>query len=103
VPVAFGTDAPFGDADPWKAVAAAVNRRTAGGATVLAEEAVDPVTALSRFLSPADEPGGPPRRVETGAEADLVLLDAPLGEVLAEPLAERVRMTLRAGEVLFCR
>ena len=103
VPVAFGTDAPFGDADPWKAVAAAVNRRTAGGATVLAEEAVDPVTALSRFLSPADEPGGPPRRVETGAEADLVLLDAPLGEVLAEPSAERVRMTLRAGEVLFCR
>jgi predicted amidohydrolase YtcJ len=103
VPVAFGTDAPFGDADPWKAIAAAVHRRTPSGATVLPAEAVDARTALSLFLSSARAPGGPPRHVEPGAPADLVLLDAPLGEALAEPSSERVRMTMRRGDVGFCR
>jgi predicted amidohydrolase YtcJ len=103
VPVAFGTDAPFGDADPWKAIAAAVHRRTQSGATVLPDEGVDAHTALALFLSSARAPGGPTRTVEPGAPADLMLLDAPLAEALAEPSSERVRMTLRSGEVTFCR
>ena len=103
VPVAFGTDAPFGDADPWKAIAAAVHRRTPSGATVLPGEGVDAHTALAKFLSAARAPGGAARRVEVGGAADLVLLDAPLAEALAEPSSERVRMTLRRGEVTFCR
>ncbi|MBV8162513.1 MAG: amidohydrolase, partial [Acidimicrobiia bacterium] len=48
-------------------------------------------------------PGGPPRRVEPGARADLVLLDAPLAEALAEPSAERVRLTMGGGDVLYTR
>jgi predicted amidohydrolase YtcJ len=103
VPVAFGTDAPFGDPDPWKAIAAATHRRTASGKSVLPKEAVDPQTALERFLSPAWAPGGPPRRVEHRAPADLVLLHAPLTDVLANPSADAVRMTMRAGEVVFGR
>ena len=103
VPIAFGTDAPFGDADPWKAIAAAVQRATASGATVLPAEAIDAETALSCFLSSPRAPGGAPRRVEVGASADFVLLDTPLAETLAEPSSERVRMTLRRGDVTFCR
>jgi predicted amidohydrolase YtcJ len=103
VPVAFGTDAPFGDPDPWKAIAAAVHRRTASGKSLLPAERVDPQTALARFLSPARAPGGPPRRVEPGAPADLVLLHAPLIDVLANPSADAVHMTMRAGEVVFGR
>ena len=103
VPVAFGTDAPFGDPDPWKAISAAVHRRTPSGASVVPGEGVDAATALSLFLSPGPAPGGPPRRVEAGAPADLVLLDAPLADSLAEPSAERVRMTVRAGDVVFAR
>jgi predicted amidohydrolase YtcJ len=103
VPVAFGTDAPFGDADPWKAIAAAVHRRTASGAALLPAEGVDAQTALALFLSHPRAPGGPSRRIETGAPADLALLDAPLAEVLAEPSSERVQMTLRGGAVVFSR
>jgi predicted amidohydrolase YtcJ len=103
VPLAFGTDAPFGDPDPWKAIAAATLRRTASGKSVLPAEAVDPQTALARFLSPAWAPGGPPRRVEHRAPADVVLLQAPLADVLANPSADAVRMTMRAGEVVFGR
>ena len=32
--LAAGTDAPFGDADPWAAMQAAVTRRTRAGATI---------------------------------------------------------------------
>ncbi|MBV8981891.1 MAG: amidohydrolase family protein [Acidimicrobiia bacterium] len=94
VDVGFGTDAPFGDPDPWLAIKAATNRRTTAGAIVGAGERVDAATALDKFLGDPRRPGGPPRRVEEGAPADLVLLEAPLADVLAEPSAERVRATV---------
>jgi predicted amidohydrolase YtcJ len=94
VPVAFGTDAPFGNPDPWRAIKAAVERRTTTGAVVGEDERIDAARALDMFLGDPRRPGGPPRRVETGTPADLVLLDAPLADVLAEPSAERVRLTL---------
>src|SRR5207248_3186551 len=64
VPVAFGTDAPFGHADPWRAVAAAVDRALGPA------EGVEAATALSRFLSPPLQPGCAPRRVAAGERAN---------------------------------
>ncbi len=100
IPVGFGTDAPFGDADPWRAVAAAVERRTPTGAVLGAAERLPAGSALERFLAPLDDPGGAPRRVTAGAPADLCLLDAPLADALAEPSCEHVRWVLRRGVVL---
>jgi predicted amidohydrolase YtcJ len=91
VPVAFGTDAPFGHADPWRAVAAAVDR-SLGRA-----EGVDAATALSRFLSAPLQPGCRPRRVRPGERADLCLLREPLAEALREPSAELVAATVMNG------
>ena len=98
--VGFGTDAPFGDGDPWRVIDAAVQRRTASGAVLGAAERVSPRAALDRFLSPLDDPGGAPRRVAVGAPADVCLLHVPLVQALAHPSADHVRVTLRAGQTL---
>jgi len=74
VPVAGSTDAPFGPLDPWVAVRAAIDRRTAGGAIVGRREAVTATEAIDLFLgSPADP--ARPRRVGDGMAADLCILD----------------------------
>jgi predicted amidohydrolase YtcJ len=95
--VGGGTDAPFGDPDPWLAIRAAVERRTAGGAPLGLREAVSPERALALFLTPPDDPGGEVRRVRPGAPADLCLLDASLSLVLEEPSSDRVALTVHAG------
>ena len=95
--VGGGTDAPFGDPDPWLAIRAAVERRTAGGAPLGLREAVSPERALALFLTPPDDPGGEVRRVRPGAPADLCLLDASLSLVLEEPSSDHVALTVHAG------
>jgi predicted amidohydrolase YtcJ len=95
-----GSDAPFGEADPWLAMRAAVERRSAGGAALCAEEALSPEESLALFTTPLDDPGGPPRRVEVGAAADLCLLDRPWSRARAELSRERVRVTLIGGAVV---
>ena len=100
VAVAGSSDAPHGPADPWRAMAAAVTRRTAAGAVLGEEERVSAQAALDLFLGPLDAPGGPPRQVVVGAPADLCLLHRSLAEVLAEPDASTVRMTMVAGAVV---
>jgi len=72
-----GTDAPFGRPDPWLAMQAAVDRRSAAGVALDAAEGLSPERALALFTTPADAPGGAPRRVAPGAPADLCLLDRP--------------------------
>jgi predicted amidohydrolase YtcJ len=103
VAVGGSTDAPYGSLDPWRAMAAAVTRRTRSGASIGPDEAVSPARALALFLGPADRPGGPPAQVEVGATADLCLLDAPLADVLAQLDARHVRLTLRRGDAIFER
>jgi predicted amidohydrolase YtcJ len=99
VATAAGTDAPFGHPDPWAAIRAAIDRRTAGGAVLGTSERVDPVTALGLFLGSTAEPGAR-RVVAAGVAADLCLLDAPLAEVLEAPSADRVAATLVDGRVV---
>lgn len=95
--VAGSTDAPFGHPDPWRAIAAAVERRTETGLAVGADERIPARRALDLFLGVPDDPGGPPRRVTPGASADLCLLHAPLADVLADPSAAAVRATFIRG------
>ncbi|GAA3204910.1 amidohydrolase family protein [Actinocorallia longicatena] len=100
VAVAGSTDAPYGPCDPWRAMRAAAGRRTAGGRLLGGGERIGARAALDLFLAPLDDPGGPPRTVRAGAPADLVLLAAPLAEVLARPSAEAVAAVFAQG-VLF--
>jgi predicted amidohydrolase YtcJ len=97
VPVGAGSDAPHGDADPWRLLWAATARRTGSGAVVGAAERVSPRRALDLVLSPPGAPGGPPRRVAPGAAADLCVLDAPLEAALRDLPANPVRATFLAG------
>lgn len=101
VPVAGSSDAPYASPDPWAGMAAAVRRRTRDGQAIGAAERIDPAAALDLYLGEPGAPGGPPRRIAPGADADLCLLSRPLADALAEPSAEQVRATLIAGRVVF--
>ena len=94
IAVAASTDAPYGDADPWRAILAATERLTASGAPIGASERVTAARALSMFLTGAADPGGAVRRVEVGAAGNLCLLDAPLQRVLSSPSSAHVVATI---------
>lgn len=98
VPVAFGTDAPYGRPDPWSVIAAAVTRRTTSGAVIAPGERMDARRALDLFLGGGLTPGGTPRRLAVGERADLCLLGAPIDVVLREPSSEHVVATIIAGK-----
>ena len=94
VALALSSDAPYGPADPWAVLAAAVDRRTPAGTVAGRPDRLDPTTALAAYLAPPEDPGGPPRRVHAGAPADLILLDRPLATALAELPRNPVHATL---------
>lgn len=100
VPVGGGTDAPYGPADPWRAMVAAVDRVTGSGAVLGPTDRITPRRALDLFLAPPDAPGGPPRRVEVGAPADLCVLDRPLAAALEDLAAVRVTATIVGGRLV---
>ncbi|MEN9506020.1 MAG: hypothetical protein RI958_1946 [Actinomycetota bacterium] len=85
ISVGCSTDAPYGPSDPWTAISTAADRSTASGRVIGSDERVATFEALNRFLSPLDDPGGPPRRIAVGVRADLILLDRPLHHALARP------------------
>lgn len=68
VQVLGGSDAPYGDINPWIAIRAATDRRTRDGRVIGADEATDRTTALALYTrSP----------LIAGAPADLILYDWP--------------------------
>lgn len=77
IPVGLSTDAPYTEADPWRAVEAAVERMTPAGRTLGSSERVSRQRAIDGFATPAADPGGEPRRIAAGHPADLCLLDGP--------------------------
>ncbi|HEY8525843.1 MAG TPA: amidohydrolase family protein [Acidimicrobiales bacterium] len=99
VPVAAGSDAPFGRPDPWAAMRAAVDRRTASGAVVAGTERVAARAALGLFLGRPDAPGVE-RRVEPGEPADLCVLDRPLAAALAALAPDAVAVTIARGRIV---
>ena len=97
VRLAAGSDAPFGGLNPWAAMAAAVNRPPGFGP----DEALSPEVALGLYTGPADDPGGPTRRVAVGAAADLCLIDGGWAAARGDLAAVRVHATFVAGEKVF--
>jgi predicted amidohydrolase YtcJ len=97
VPVALSSDAPYGPADPWAVMAAAVSRRTPAGRVAGAGERIGFAEALHAYLGAPSGPGGPARQVRVGAPADLAVLRVPLAEVDRTPAP--VRAVVAGGEI----
>jgi predicted amidohydrolase YtcJ len=79
IPMAAGTDAPFGGMDPWAAMRAAIHRTTAGGDVLGPDERISAHQALRLFLGHPDRPSVP-RAVDVGEPGDLIVL-TPTAEV----------------------
>ncbi len=103
VPLAGGSDAPFGDPDPWVAMVAAVDRRTRAGEVLDGNERLDPEAALALFTGPADAPGSAPRPIAPGAPADLCLLDRAWRRAREHLDSAHVRATFCAGRLVHDR
>jgi predicted amidohydrolase YtcJ len=101
IKVCSSSDAPYGSADPWLAMRTAVSRRTKAGGVLNADERMPKRDALSLYLGGFHDPGGPPRRVEVGAPADLCLLAASLGAALDALNPELVSATMVGGAVVY--
>ncbi|MCF8609172.1 amidohydrolase family protein [Gordonia sp. HY285] len=101
--LALSSDAPYGPVDPWRIVAAAVDRTAPDGRVVGQSETLTAASALDRLLAPLDDPGGPARTIAVGADADLIVLDRPWAQMLDDPAAVRVRYTLVGSRVVFER
>jgi len=100
-PVAASSDAPYASPDPWRGIAAAIDRKTLGGQMLGRSERVGAGEALAMYLSEPADPGGAPRRVEAGAAADLCLLKTPLRDALESPSADLVAATLIGGRPIY--
>ena len=96
--VAAGTDAPFGPADPWQCVAAAVARRTPSGRVLGRPERLSPARALRLFLTAPEAPGQL-RKVGPGQPGDLCVLRTPLRPFLSHPASAGIRAGIIGAQV----
>ncbi len=97
IPVAGGTDAPFGDPDPWAAMAAAVSRTTVDGHQLGGQEALTPEAALALFTSDPADPGRRRRTLAVGQPADLCLIDRPWSQARVDLADVKVAATIIGG------
>jgi predicted amidohydrolase YtcJ len=99
VQLGAGTDAPYGDCDPWLAIRAAVERRTRAGQSLGELEALSPERALGLFTSPIEAPGTPAGPLAVGDPADLCLVDLPWSQFRERLSRDHVALTLCRGEI----
>lgn len=96
IAVAAGSDAPFGDFNPWLGMQAAVDRP----ADFDRGESVAPEKALALYTKSAGDMRRP-RQVKTGEIADLCLLRQNRAGLFGDFAAARVVMTLIDGEIAY--
>ena len=105
VPLAFGSDAPVIDPNPWPAIASAVTRATRGGQTLGIEAGISILSALRAYtLGGAIAEGAEARKgtIRPGKLADLVLLDAD-PTAIAPPNIKDIQpvLTVLGGQVMW--
>jgi predicted amidohydrolase YtcJ len=103
IPLGGGTDAPFGGADPWAAMHAAVHRETALGEVIGEREKLSPEQAIAMFTSSSETPGGPLRQISLGQTADLCLLARSWSEARTRLSSSDVAMTVMGGTITYRR
>lgn len=92
----LGSDAPFGEPDPWRVMQAAIQRRTSNGLVIGEDERLSPEAALAGFLGNPHAPAET-RHLTQDAPADLCLLNVPWSIARKHPDARHVRQTFIAG------
>lgn len=102
IALAASSDAPFGSADPWLAMRAAVSRNTASGQPLGHAEALSPEAALALFLGSLQTPGTV-RQIKIGMPADLCLLKYPWTITRTRLIKEDVQRVLKNGRPIFQR
>lgn len=102
IPLAFGTDLPFGKPDPWQAMQAATDRCTHKGDPFNPAESITPEEALTGFLGSLETPFEP-TIIQAGCLADLCLLDVPWRELRNDLRASHVRLTIADGVIIYSR
>ena len=109
IPVAFGSDGPVIDPNPWPTIYNAVTRRTNSGNSLLTnasqEQAVTVAQALRMYTAAgamAEGTGHNKGILQPGMLADLVLLDSDPINAEPEQLKEvRTSLTVLGGEVVW--
>lgn len=96
LPCAAGSDAPFGDPNPWAAMAAAVKRPKG-----FESEAISPEAVLALYTKPWDDAGGLPRQVAVGEVADLCLIDRSWKHAREDLGAVQVLASWIDGQLVF--
>ena len=96
--VAAGSDAPFGNPNPWAAIAAAVKRPKG-----FEGEAISPEAALALYTKPANDAGAKPRKIEIGEPADLCLLDSSWADARRNLTDVKVQATWVGGGLVYNR
>jgi predicted amidohydrolase YtcJ len=94
IPVAAGSDGPYGALDPLVSLRAAMTRRTRAGTTIGPDERVSLEAALSLYLGTPEQPARPRWCLSPGDLADLCLI-----EHIDHPDRRRVMATLISGEI----
>jgi len=96
VKLAAGSDAPFGNPNPWAAMAAAVKRPMG-----FESEAITPEQALAIYTKPANDAGGAPRKIDVGELADVCLLDKPWTEARQNFINVNILATWIEGKLVY--
>lgn len=104
IDVAFGSDAPFGDPDPMHGIFSAVERKTASGNILSADERIQVLEALKSYTAASARASGivgQVGRIMPGMYADMVLFEDDITSVGSERLLElRPVMTILGGRVV---
>lgn len=102
ISLAGGSDAPYGNHDPWAAIRAAVLRSTSTGTPFTPTEALSPEAALALYLAdPLDL--ARQRRIAVGETADLCLLDKSWNLARTRLDNADVRATIASGQLVYQR
>lgn len=102
IPVAFGTDLPFGTPNPWLLLQAATDRRTKGNRYLGPLEKVSTEEAISRLLGSLHDPSLM-RTIEIGMPADCILANRNWASMQSDFTSTEIRATLINGQIVYPR
>lgn len=104
IEVAFGSDAPFGGPDPMHGISSAVERKTASGRILAADESIGVLEALESYTAASARASGIGGKVGTimpGLHADILLFEEDITSARPERLIGlRPVMTMLGGRVV---
>lgn len=101
LPLAASSDAPYTNPNPWLAMQAAAERRTASGQTLGSSEVLSPEQALAAYTGRLESPGEQGLRLREGTPANLCLLSKNWARASMALHEVEVRLTLRGGQPIF--